>query len=96
MTLVHHHVQCFHVYIYKCSTEEGSDYAGVNNVRVGPFSPAQLRRCFSLNIMDDALTEQKEDFTLEISGEPDYVIVVQRTTLVTINYDVKDGQYKSL
>ncbi len=42
--------------------------------------------------MDDAVTEEKEDFTLEISREPNYVMVVQRTTFVTINNVVKKGQ----
>ncbi len=82
-----------YLFVYNCYTEEGSDYAGFNDVRVGPFTSAQPKKCFSLSIMNDTLTEQKEDFTLEISEEPDYVIVVQRTTLVTIEYDDNDGQY---
>ena len=73
-------------------SEEGSDYEGFNNTRVGPFTPEQPKQCFSLNIMDDAVTEEKEDFTLEISREPNYVMVVQRTTFVTINNVVKKGQ----
>ncbi len=48
-------------------------------------------KCISLNIIDDDAAEQKEFFTLDISGEPGHVVVVQRALFITINYDTNDG-----
>ena len=49
----------------------GSDYGRVNDNRVG-FISCQKEKCIDVTIVDDTVSEEKEQFTIHLRRTPDY------------------------
>ena len=53
------------------TAEGGSDYSRIESSLVGPFSDAQRRQCFSVQVSEDNVSEGSESFYLTLSDQED-------------------------
>ena len=80
--ILHPHTQIFHLHAAP------SDYGGLTNYRLGPFSNDVRQLPFNVSIVNDNITEDSEMFratlTLDDDDQADFVTVSPDEAIVTI------------
>ena len=83
--ILHPHTQIFHPYVAP------SDYGGLTNYRLGPFSNDVRQLSFNVPIVNDNITEDSEIFratlSLDDDDQADFVTVLPNESIVTILKD---------
>jgi len=78
-----------------CSTPLGnSDYTAITNQIVGPFSNSRRQECFSVEIINDIIPENLENFFLDLAPPPgetlERVTITPSQATVTIEDDDRE------
>ena len=92
---------CLCVLLYNCdfillwSTPlDNSDYMAITNQIVGPFSDSRRQKCFLVEITNDTIPENSENFFLDLASPPgemlEHVTISPSQATVTIEDDDRE------
>lgn len=71
--------------IAKTLSQSTADYMGIDNMNFGPFSNTMRRQCVPIQVVQDSVPENDENFKVTLSENVDGVVVNDAGSMTTVN-----------